>query len=95
VDATVAAFGKESGRPMLERHFAEVVWEQYEDELHCTDVDDLMAYLTSTPPGEGATDEQRADLRCRLEEAMSSGGGVLRVAKDSGCFTCRRPRSLG
>ncbi|MDP1803965.1 MAG: class I SAM-dependent methyltransferase, partial [Acidimicrobiales bacterium] len=91
VETTVEAFGRETGRPLLGRAFGEVRWEQYDDELHCTDVEDLMAYVCSSPPGEDATPEQLAALRAALTAAMAAGDGVLRVDKDTGCFVAERP----
>jgi len=91
VDATANAFGRETGQLLLERWFGELRWEQYDDELHCTDVDDLLAYLCSAPPGEDATPAQRAALRLALAEAVAEGDGVLRVTKDTGCFVAVSP----
>lgn len=94
-DATVEAFGRETGRGLLDRRFAEVRWEHYDDELHCTDVDDVVAYVCSSPPGEDATGEQRAALRTAIADAMAAGDGVLRVTKDTGCFVAERPIAVG
>lgn len=92
VERTVEAFGRETGRPVLEGCFAEVRWEHYDDELHCTHVDDLVAYACSSPPGEDATPDELGALRAAIEAAMAAGDGVLRVTKDTGCFVAERPR---
>jgi ubiquinone/menaquinone biosynthesis C-methylase UbiE len=93
VEPTVEAFGRETGAPILERCFGDVRWESYHDELHCTDVEDLVAYVCSSPPGEDATPEQLVALRAALSAALADGDGVLRVSKDTGCFVAERPRT--
>jgi SAM-dependent methyltransferase len=84
------AFGSHTGRALLEQHFVDVEWRQFEDGLACTNVDDVVAYLTSTPPGEDATSEERQRLRAETERRMAHGGGVLSVTKDTGVFMSRR-----
>lgn len=84
---TIEAFGAESGLSILRRHFTEVAWYAYDDELRCTDVDDVLAYVCSSPPGEDATAEQRAALRAALERRFVDG--VLAISKDVGLFVCR------
>lgn len=44
-------FGKESGVSILREEFDVVEWRVHEDALECTDVDDVVAYLRSAPPG--------------------------------------------
>ncbi len=92
VDQTVDVFGVDSGFPILRAHFADVRWLTYHDELHCTVVDDVVAYLTSTPPGEDATDAQLAEIHSRVQAAFDAGNGVMTISKDTGCFVCRSPR---
>lgn len=88
---TAAVFGTESGAPILRRHFGDVEWRRYDDELRCTSADDIVAFLTSTPPGEDATRAQRARLRRLADDRLCAGGGVLRVTKETGVFLARRP----
>lgn len=85
-------FGSVSGRTLLEQGFEVVEWHQFDDELRCTDVEDLMAYLTTTPPSEGATSEQLRQLRAEVEYRVRKGDGTLYVTKDTGVFLARRPR---
>jgi len=85
-DATLAVFGADVGFGILRRHFRDVHWWQYDDELRCTDVDDVVAYICSSPPGEDATPDQRRELRRAVERRMVDG--VLKVSKDVGLFVC-------
>jgi SAM-dependent methyltransferase len=91
VDATIDVFGADTGFPLMRRHFADVRWHRYPDELRCTDADDVLAYICSTPPGEDATDSQLAALRDAIDGAIAENHGVMRLTKDVGCFVCREP----
>lgn len=83
-------FGIETGGPMLEAAFEEVALERYDDDLDVTDPADLMAYLTSSPPGAGASAAELARLWDAARAAVAGGGGKLRVGKDTGLFLCRK-----
>jgi SAM-dependent methyltransferase len=87
-----AVFGSVTGRPILDHSFARVQWRTYEDSLRCTDPDDVVAVLTSSPPGENASPEQRADLRRLVVARIEAGGGVFEVAKETGVFLSGEPR---
>ncbi len=91
IDQTVDVFGVDNGFTILRDHFADVRWLTYRDELRCTDVDDVVAYLTSTPPAEDATADQLAEIRGRVQAAFDDGDGVMTISKDTGCFVCRTP----
>jgi SAM-dependent methyltransferase len=80
-------FGAKSGGDLLTGIFHDVAWHAYDDQLHCTDVEDAMDYICSTPPGEEATGEQVAQLRRIIEDQMAEHDGVLVVNKDVGAFT--------
>jgi SAM-dependent methyltransferase len=92
LDDTVAAFGIDSGTPMLRAAFYEVEWLDYEDELRCTDPDDVLAFLRSVPPGEGATPAQVAAMEHAVRRRFREGDGTMVVAKEAGLFRCRGPR---
>lgn len=83
------AFGPVSGIAALERHFDEVEWRTYDDHLRCTNPEDVIAYLTSVPPGSRATPEQLGRLAEEIEQRMDRAGGVLEVTKESGVFLAR------
>jgi SAM-dependent methyltransferase len=80
-------FGAQSGENLLTDIFDHVVWHPYDDQLRCTNVDDVIDYICSTPPGEDATDDQVAHLRRIIEDQMAELDGVLVVNKDVGAFT--------
>lgn len=82
-------FGSVSGRPILERHFDDVEWRAYENDLACRDPADVVAYLTSMPPGEDAAVDQRAALERATSAAFERGNGTFRISGDSGAFVCR------
>jgi SAM-dependent methyltransferase len=92
VDATLEVFGVETGFPILRDHFGRVGWIEYRDELHCTDPEDVVAYLCSTPPAEDATPEQLARVRAAILEAFAADHGSMTITKDTGCFVCTEPR---
>lgn len=70
-------------------HFDEVTWRRYDDTLEVTDVEDLLAFVTSTPPA--PTDAQLSTLRRRVERTMARHGGVFTVSKHTGSVIGRRP----
>ncbi|HEY8527444.1 MAG TPA: class I SAM-dependent methyltransferase [Acidimicrobiales bacterium] len=88
------SFDAEAGRAMLPAHFASVEWRPYADQLDCRDPDDVVEYLASTPPVEGAGPEERARVVDAVRARFGRGGGRLRVRKDTGLFVCRGPRPL-
>jgi ubiquinone/menaquinone biosynthesis C-methylase UbiE len=53
-DQVSTAFTLENGRPMVEAVFATVELRKYPDMLVCTEPRDVVDYLTSSPPGDGA-----------------------------------------
>lgn len=91
LDDTLAVFGIETGRVLLDSKFTDVDWVAYDDQLVCTDPDDVLAYLRSVPPGEGATADQDAQMEMAVTARFEEGGGSMIISKDSGLFLCRRP----
>jgi SAM-dependent methyltransferase len=90
--ATVDAFGIEVGAPILRGCFAEVEWRHYDDWLDCTDPDDVLAFLASTPPVEDASHEDRRRVAEAVHRRFAAGGGRMRVSKETGVFVCAGPR---
>lgn len=82
-------FGAQSGAAILRDSFDRVEWRLHVDELACTHVGDVVAYLTSVPPGERATAEQIGQLESEVSSRMAQGDGTFRVAKEAGVFVCR------
>jgi SAM-dependent methyltransferase len=95
VDPVSWRFGIETGGPMLEAAFAEVALERYDDDLIATNPADVVAYITSSPPGAGANADELARLDAAAQAAFARGGGTMRIGKDTGLFTCRGPLTQG
>lgn len=85
-------FGALSGLPMIKAVFGEVEWRTYADQLRCTDPADVIAYLTSFPPGEDAGPEIVAELSRAVHDRFENGSGVFTITKDSGAFVACDPR---
>jgi SAM-dependent methyltransferase len=88
-DQLSAAFNLENGRPMVEAVFATVDLRNYPDALVCTDPRDIVDYLTSSPPGDGASESQIQALHETVAAAFARSGGKFIVTKDVGVFVCR------
>lgn len=91
VSETTDAFGSVTGLPILRAMFARVEWRAYSDELRCTDPDDVIAFVTSMPPGEDASPEQLTALDEAVRARFDVTDGVFNVAKDTGAFVASRP----
>jgi SAM-dependent methyltransferase len=89
---TVDTFGIEVGEPMLRGCFADVEWRHYDDWLDCTDPEDVLAFLASTPPVEDASREDRRRVAEAVHRRFAAGGGRMRVSKETGVFVCAGPR---
>lgn len=83
------AFDMETGRPILEAQFSSVELRRYEDELRCTDPDDVVAYLRSLPPTDEASLAQLEQLTAVVHDRFDQAGGTLTVPKDVVLFVCR------
>jgi SAM-dependent methyltransferase len=88
-DQLSAAFTLENGRPMVEAVFATVELRKYPDMLVCTEPRDIIDYLTSSPPGDGASETQIQALHEIVAAAFGKSGGKFLVTKDVGVFLCR------
>lgn len=75
-------FALETGRAQLEAVFADVSCEVYDDSLVVTELEPLLAYLSSSTSWGG----DLGVVRTAFERE-----GVLRVRKSSGVFHARRP----
>jgi SAM-dependent methyltransferase len=81
-------FGSVSGVPMLSSSFARVEWRSYPDELRCTEPEDVIAYITSYPPGEDPPPDLLEALR-RAVGARFGASGVFTITKSTGAFVAR------
>lgn len=91
-DAFTSSFGADAGARVLPGWFGEVTWQPYRDLLDCRDPDDVVDYLASTPPLDGAGESERGRVADAVRQRFAAGGGRLRVSKDTGLFVCRGPR---
>jgi hypothetical protein len=82
-------FGAHNGAAILAPHVEQVEWRAYDDDLLCTDPDDVLAYVVSYPPGAGAAPDVRERLRAAIADRFASGGGTLRITRESGVFVGR------
>lgn len=83
-------FSRASGEPLLAGHFGRVEWRSHPDELRCTDPDDVLAWLTSIPPGSQASADQRRRLRRAVQDRFA-GTGEFRITKRAGAFVASQP----
>lgn len=83
------SFTPRDAAAMLVDHFGEVFWHRYDDELRVTDIDDVVAFITSSPPANTASPEQLEQIRKLVLDATTDG--VFVVSKDSGTLLGRRP----
>ncbi len=94
-DETVEVFGLEVGEPMVRERFGQVELRPYPDRLRCTDPADVLAFLTSSPPGADATPAELVALTDAIAERFERGAGVFEVTKAVGVFVCRGPLAGG
>jgi len=86
------SFTLETGEPIVRRHFAEVTVARARDELRVTDPADIVAYITSSPPGDTAGYEALSRLARLADEAFAAAGGVFVVGRDTGYIVGRKRR---
>ena len=84
------AFSPAIAASTLVGRFDSVAWHRYEDRLLVPNEEDVLAFMTSTPPASNATPEQLAQIRRLIHTAMNDG--VFVVSKDTGAFVCKHPR---
>ncbi|MEZ5341065.1 MAG: class I SAM-dependent methyltransferase [Acidimicrobiales bacterium] len=90
VEGLYAVFGIDTGEARLREAFRSVAWHAFDNDLIVTDPDDVIAYITSYPPGEAATPAQSAEIRKDVEARFVRG--ALRIRTRTGVFVCRMPR---
>ncbi len=83
-------FAPAAAATMLVDRFDEVAWHRFDDSLHVTDLDDVIAFMCSSPPADAASPDQLTELRDLAAAEMTEG--VFVVSKDTGALVCRRPR---
>jgi SAM-dependent methyltransferase len=83
-------FGIDTGERRLREGFASIVWHAFDNDLVVDDPAAVVAYGLSFPPGEQATESQRAAFDAAVRARFVDG--TLRIRTRTGVFVCRRPR---
>ncbi len=95
LDGAVRRFAPENGEIILRSAFGFVQWHPHPSTLVCTDPDDVVAFIASSPAGHEATPEQRIALVQAIGERFAAEGGSLSITTEAGCFVARSKRELG
>lgn len=85
----LTTFSAATGRPLLETCFANVERRDYDNELRCTDPEDVLAYLKSLPPANEAPPAKLDTLSNAIRDRFAAGDGVLAVQTDLVLFINR------
>jgi len=83
-------FGIESGEARLREHFGSIVWHAFDNDLVVDDPAAVIDYGLSFPPGETATDDERARFATAVERRFVDGR--VRIRTRAGAFVTRAPR---
>jgi ubiquinone/menaquinone biosynthesis C-methylase UbiE len=88
----VAGFTLENGRGQLAPYFSKVILTRYQDELHVTEVEPLVAYVQSVIEGSrfALSDVRLAAFRNLVQQRLQRRG-YLRIGKAVGLFTAASP----
>lgn len=52
----------------------------------CTDPDDVIAFIASSPAGQNASSAQRGTLRDAVRARFAAEGGQMTITTEAGCF---------
>jgi SAM-dependent methyltransferase len=91
VSDVTRTFNADCGKEILRASFGDVEWRNFVDTLECTDAEDIVAYLTSSFPGENATPKELRILRAKVADRLDAGNGVVKVSKETGAFVAWTP----
>jgi len=78
-------FTLENGADQLKQFFSSVSMSRYEDNLHVTETEPLIAYLRSSIRASEVSEEELAKLKTDLEKEIKQNGKIF-ITKDSGLF---------
>lgn len=92
VEGLYEVFGIDTGEARLREQFSRVVWHAFDNDLIVDDPAAVVAYGLSFPPGELATESQRAAFEAAVAQRFVNGR--LRIRTRTGVFVCTRPRRL-
>ncbi len=78
-------FTLESGLEQLKPFFPNVTLSRYEDNLHVTEIEPIMAYIRSSFRAVDLSEDEFAKVQADLEKELSEKGRIF-ITKDSGLF---------
>lgn len=78
-------FTLESGLEQLKPFFPNVTLSRYEDNLHVTEIEPIMAYIRSSFRATELSEDEFAKVQADLEKELSEKGRIF-ITKDSGLF---------
>ena len=78
-------FTLESGLEQLKPFFSNVTMSRYEDDLHVTEIEPMMAYVRSSLRAADLSEDELAKVRVDLENDLKEKGKIF-ITKDSGLF---------
>jgi ubiquinone/menaquinone biosynthesis C-methylase UbiE len=78
-------FTLESGLNQLKPFFPNVTLSRYEDNLHVTEIEPMMAYVRSSLRAADLSEDELAKVRVDLEKELNEKGRIF-ITKDSGMF---------
>lgn len=81
----VVPFTLENGFEQLKPYFSQITLSRYEDNLHITEIEPLIAYIRSALRAGELPEDKVANLRRELESVLKEKGKIL-ISKDSGLF---------
>jgi ubiquinone/menaquinone biosynthesis C-methylase UbiE len=84
-ESFVVSFTLENGLEQLKAYFSQVNLSWYEDNLHVTELEPLIAYILSGIRVKELPENKLADLQLNLENELK-GQGKIFITKDSGLF---------
>lgn len=84
-ESFVIQFTLENGLDQLKPYFSQISLSRYEDNLHVTEMEPLMAYILSAIRATELSEEELAKLQNSLKKELQEQGGIF-ISKDSGLF---------
>ena len=78
-------FTLENGLDQLKPFFPDVTLSRYEDNLHVTEIEPMMAYVRSSLRAADLSEDELAKVRLDLEKELKEKGRIF-ITKDSGLF---------
>lgn len=78
-------FTLESGLEQLKPFFSNVTMSRYEDDLHVTEIEPMMAYVRSSLRAADLSEDELAKVRVDLENDLKEKGKIF-ITKDSSLF---------